>query len=140
MYGMLPGISGGLLARIAPPPFSEYVNRKISPLGVVIGGLNFQPNSFSAQARVAGGLLLARSVWVIHPYNPGVGECFIFDAGFAPGFFDEERLDGGDEDFFAAEALRFVLVAMSSCPFESQTANIAVRRTSLQGSCVASIA
>jgi hypothetical protein len=27
MYGMLPGISGGLFGRMPPPPLSEYVKR-----------------------------------------------------------------------------------------------------------------
>src|SRR5262245_48845375 len=73
---MLPGISGGLLKRMAPPPFSEYAKKWISPLGVDIGGRNFHPMTFAAHAFVAGGSLLARSVCVIHPYKPGVGSCF----------------------------------------------------------------
>src|SRR5688572_16133959 len=62
MYGMLPGISGGLNGRMPPPPCSEYANRWMSPAGPLNGGLNVQPSTFAAHAFVAAGLLLARSV------------------------------------------------------------------------------
>jgi len=41
-----------------------------------MGGWNFHPSTFAAQALVAGGSALTSSVWVIQPYRPGVGVCF----------------------------------------------------------------
>src|SRR5262245_46544297 len=73
---MLPGASGGLTGRTAPPPFSEYAERWISPPGVEHGFWKAQPKPVAHHALVAAGSRLARSVWVIHPYRPRVNSCF----------------------------------------------------------------
>src|SRR5438093_4135659 len=64
---LLPGVSDGLVARIAPPPLSEYANRWYSPPGVWKLGLNFQPSTLVHHIFVAAGSELASSVWVIQP-------------------------------------------------------------------------
>src|SRR5262245_32559767 len=93
MYGRLPGCSGGLFGRIAPPPVLEYANRWISPpLGIANGGLNVHPSTFAHHAFVAAGSELAKSVCVIHPYSPLVGVCRCFDS--RAGFVDFARVAG----------------------------------------------
>src|SRR5215510_9729712 len=68
---MEPGISGGLVERM-PPPVS-FANRHMwyGPVGVGIASPNDQPSTRSAQARVAGGSVLASSVCVITPMRDG---------------------------------------------------------------------
>jgi hypothetical protein len=50
-----------------------------------MGGWNFHPSTFAAQALVAIGSALTSSVCVIQPYNPGVGLCFRGDEPFRAG-------------------------------------------------------
>src|SRR5688572_21022738 len=109
----------------------------MSPLGVFIGVLNFQPSTFWVHSFVAGGLLLARSVCVIQPYSPGVGVCFISDAGLAFGAARRaSRLTARAVVFFAPFVFGLVLVAMSS-PFAKVDRQHRCRRLVVASSCMA---
>jgi len=67
-YGMLPGVSDGLFARIPPLSLSEYANKWYSPPpGIGKLGLNVQPRTLAHHALVAAGPELASSVCVIQP-------------------------------------------------------------------------
>src|SRR5688572_24171302 len=64
---MVPGGSGPLLPRMPPPVWSPKSHMWYwlpSGIGMVE---NFQPSTFSAQARVADGSALAISVWEMKP-------------------------------------------------------------------------